>query len=426
MSHSFKGLPLWLSLHGRRLRTAAAVFMCCLAAALASCAHTSETASRQGRVSALPERLISIANFDYQGAFAIPSGEFGESRASWSAGTIEVNGKSLFLAGHDHDDAIAEFEVPAMINSKSIDDLPYAKGPIQGFTKVLTNVSGGNKDNLDQIIGLELVEGKLIGNAIEYYDAPADNTQTTFVVENAAAIEKSPVTGFYRIDGRARAAGWLSQVPMEWQKILGCTHITGNSSGGPIIGRHSVGPSAFCINFNNKLRLKKRSIKTAEMLGFSENSPLARDLFNESSENNLWTHMSQARYGFIVPGTSTYMTIGFSGGHQSGVGYKLRRRDGQYCPGYCAVDPTDMYNYYWLWDMRDLVRVRQRRLSAKSLKPYESGVFDVPFQNNAHLNPIGGATFDEQSGLLYISVLRANSSTHNPASLPVIAAYKIR
>lgn len=414
------------SVAGNNFRRMQCFAMFCLSGLAVSCGGTLPAGVPIDKDYKAPARLISISDLDYEGAFALPDGVYSESSANWAEGVMEVTGSSLFFVGHDHDDAIAEFEVPALTLTNTIDQLVYADPPKQPFVKVIGKVRSGNTENLDQIVGLEHYKGRLIGNALEYYDAPADNYQTTFVIQDSADISSSSIAGYYSMRGRARAAGWLSQVPAEWQAGLGCTHISGHSSGGPIIGRHSVGPSAFCLNLDSVLPAdSKRSLKTAELLGFGLNFPLQKDLLNESLQNRLWTHLSQARYGFIVPGTSTYATFGTSGGHQSGVGYKLDRRNGDECAGYCSVDPADNYNYYWLWDMRDLLKVRQGSLSASRIKPYESGVFEVPFQTDPVINPIGGASYDEQSGLLYISVLKANNTLGRRSNPPVIIAYKV-
>lgn len=390
---------------------------------LSSCTHSTTSAVV---IANLPSRLLSIEDFNFAGAFALPDAKYGESSANWAEGVMEVNGNSLFFVGHDHDDAIAEFTIPTLVNSKSIAQLRYAPAPRQEFTRTIDRVPGGNRDSLDQIVGLELYKGRLFANAIEYYDGPADNRTSTFVIQDAASIGDSQIAGFYSLRGRARASGWLSSVPFDWRQQLGCTHITGHSSGGPIISRHSVGPSAFCVNLDTLVSdSPKKTVVTSELLGFRLKRPLQNDLFNKSGENKVWTHLSQARYGFIVPGTSTYATFGSSGGHTSGVGYKLNRGDGEECPGYCPVDPADEHNYYWFWDMRDLLKVQQGKLPAAAVKPYASGKFDVPFQTGGSLNQIGGASYDELSGRLYLSVLRANNTLGGYSNPPVIAAYKI-
>lgn len=371
--------------------------------------------------------LIQIDDLAYVGAFAIPAETYGTSSANWALGTIEVNGNSLFMAGHNHHDAIAEFTIPPLVNSTNIADLNYSTSPEQAFATVFDRVAGGNPEQLDQIVGMELYNGKLIVNATEYYDAPADNRLSTFVVQESNNLETSSLSPLNSVKGHARAAGWISTIPDNWQTLFGCSHISGSSSGDPIIARLSVGPSAFCFNMDDLTNANKSStIATRELLGFSLDRPLERDLFNESGNNTLWTHISQARFGFIVPGTRTYATFGTSGGHASGIGYKITQQDGNLCAGYCASDPSDIQNYYWFWDMSELARVHNGKMKASELKPYAHGEFNVPFQAGKNTNPIGGGSYDSASGLLYLSVREANKTLGQFNNPPVIVAYKIR
>ena len=297
--------------------------------------------------SATYDRLMTIGELQYAGAFKLPSSQFGDSNLNYAKGVIEVNGDSMFIVGHTHHDAIAEFKVPELVNSVSLNALNSAGNPLQTFSTVLDRASNGNAELLDEITGLEIIDGSLIVNAIEFYDGAADNTSTTLVLDDASQLSTSPVSAIHRMHGAARAAGWISQVPEPWQQRLGTRYIAGYSSGEPIIGRLSVGPSAFAVNFQTDLNTSvAKSISAEELQGFSLRQPLHADLFNDTGSNMLWTHLSQARYGFAVPGTSTYMTIGYSGGHQSGLAYKTVRANGEQCPGYCANDETDVYNHY--------------------------------------------------------------------------------
>ena len=408
--------------HGRQLRSCLKL-LGSLSVALLGVSVLPHSASALAE--SFPTKLVTISDFAYAGAFALPHQEIGESSANWAEGIIEVDGNSLFFVGHSQKNAVAEFSIPPLVNSQSISDLRYSE-PRQAFTQLFTKVPGGNPEKLDRIVGLEVANGKLIANAIEYYNAAADNKLTTFAVEDASAMGNSQVSGFYSMKGKVRAAGWLSSVPPEWQQPLGCTHVSGNSSGTPIIARHSVGPSAFCVNLGELDNdSKKRKIKTQELLGFSLSRPLQNDLYNEQGNNNLWTHISRARYGFIIPGTSTYATFGSSGGHQSGAGYKLERSNDQQCPGPCSSDPADNYNYYWLWNVQDLLKVKNGKLAADEVKPYEAGIFNVPFQTAEYLNRIGGGSYDAKTGILYLSVLEANNTLGQYANPPVIVGYRI-
>jgi hypothetical protein len=369
-------------------------------------------------------QLLSISELSFVGAFALPTAKDNVSTLDYSSGVIEVNGDSLFIVGHDHDDAVAEFVLPGLVESTEISKLRVAGKPRQGFVKVLDRSPAGNPEALDEIVGLELVGESLVINATEYYDAPADNQLTTLVIDNAADLQGSTVGGFRSIEGLARAAGWISAIPQPWRAVLGGTHITGYSSGGPIIGRHSVGPSAFAIDLEAAVKTEG-AIATTELLGFSLDKPLNDDLLNETSENKLWTQLSQARFGFIVPGTKTYLTLGSSGGHQSGIGYKIAQNNGDLCGGYCSYDAEDNYNYYWLWDLDDLVAVKNGSLSPNRIKPYESGELNLPFQRNDELIRVGGASFDPVRELLYISLLKANNTLGQYNNPPVIVAYRI-
>lgn len=370
--------------------------------------------------------LLSINDLAYAGAFTVPAKEYGDSKMDFAEGTMEVNGDSMFIVGHVHDDAIAEFRVPSLVLSGRIQDLNSSGRPVQEFTTVIDRTIGGNPHELDQIVGLEVLDDSLVVNTIEYYDGAANNTLTTFVVEDAANLKESSVSRMHRMQGAARAAGWLSTVPAEWRHLLRASHISGASSGGPIIGRHSVGPSAFAINLNSSLPADRVvDIPTWELLGFSLDKPLHEDLFNEKRKNKIWTHLSEARYGFLVPGTSTYVTIGSSGGHDSGIGYKLERSDGKKCGGYCSKDLSDNYNYFWLWDAKQLLRVGMGELSPHELEPYEYGRWDLPFQTSEYGNFIGGASYDETRDLLYISILEANNELGAYDNPPVIIAYRV-
>ena len=326
--------------------------------------------------------------------------------------------------GHTHDDAIAEFSIPGLVESLYIEDLNSTGDPVQSFSGVLDRAATGNPDWLNQIVGLERVGDSLVVNAMEFYDGAADNTTTTLVVEEADNLSASSVSALHRMEGGARSAGWLSRIPQNWQDTLNAEYLSGNASGDPIIGRLSVGPSAFAVDLPSSLTSETSEVIEAEELqGFSLDNPLRADLYNDSRTNMLWTHMSHARYGFIVPGTRSYLTVGWSAGHQTGVGYKNILEDGRECGGFCPLSSSDAYNYYWLWDMDDWQRVKNGEIEPYEIEPYASGELNLPFQTGPHLNEIGGASYDEASGLLYVSILRANiKGFDNP---PVIVAFSI-
>ncbi len=386
-------------------------------------------ANRAVVTSTYPQVLLSKDDFVFDGGLFLPDVQSGDSSVNWTEGVIEAHDGTIYLVGNEQEDAIAQFAIPVDLPySSSIDSLPVAGTFVQSYTTMLDKLPA-NRDNVDSIVGLEHYQGRLIANAIEYYDGPADNRETTFVIEQADSLADSKVSGLYSMAGKTRAAGWLSAVPNDWQQQLGCTHISGSSSGGPIIGRYSVGPSAFCIDLESLgAQSLRKTISTRELLGFDLSYPLHEDLYNESLQNDLWTHLSRATYGFIVPGTATYATFGNSGGHRSGVGYKLPRGDGVDCSGYCAVDPADNHNYYWFWDVRELWRVALGRKAASSIRPYEWGQWDVPLSSTTdnQYKRIGGASYDASRQRLYFTLLDTKYDAERGVNPPAIIGYRIR
>lgn len=145
--------------------------------------------------------------------------------------------------------------------------------------------------------------------------------------------------------------------------------------------------------------------------------------------NSLWTEVSQASFGLIIPNTRTYLSIGSSGGHQSGIGYKAEQDNGNCCGGPCAYEADDYYNYYWLWDVNDLLAVKNGTMNPYDVRPYAYGVFDAPFQHDAYtdspeFHPVVGGTFDPEAGLLYLTIYDGGA-TGQYSRNPLIAAYKI-
>jgi len=371
--------------------------------------------------------LFDIQDLAYKGAFRLPHSTFGASSLNYSEGPIAYNAQnhSLFVVGHSHDQAIAEFAIPVLDQSVELSDLPMAASPLQSFASILDRAPNGNPQNLDRIGGLlynnQNGEGKLIVNAYEYYDAPADNSQTTLIINQASDLSNSTVTGLLTFQGGAgHTSGWMSSVPLDWQNLIGTDHITGQSSGIPIIARTSVGPSAFSFDMDDLLNATDE-IETEKLLDFDLGHPLGGDLENSTGTNDVWTHLSRVVYGFILPGTRTYFTIGYSGGHTSGVCYKCIQNSGSECGGYCAPDVSDYYHYYWLWDMNDLMKVKAGLIEAYDVLPYDYGEFTTAFQSSEPR--IGGASFDPNTGDLYVSIQRADTSQGIYANPPVILVY---
>lgn len=376
-------------------------------------------------ISGIP--FFRMEDLTYKGAFRIPAQDYGNSDVNYSEGPIAYNPDrhSIFIAGHAHQQAIAEFAVPEIVFSDSLSDLLFAPDALQNFRSFLDETPDDNPEGIDRIGGIlyqaDGENARLIVNAYEYYDAPGDNTVSTLIIEDANDLENSAARGYLTLTGGAgHTSGWLSPVPENLREALGGDHLTGQSSGRPIISRFSVGPSAFAFELSDLLSATT-DVPTTKLLDFSLTNRLHPDLANDSLNNDLWTHLSKATYGFIIPGTRTYLTLGQSGGHHSGVCYKCTQDDDNLCGGYCSPEAADNYQYYWMWDVQDLIDVKNGLQEPHDVRPYDYGIFDTPFDDIYH--GIGGGSFDPATGNLYLTIQKADTEQGTYARPPVVVVY---
>lgn len=377
--------------------------------------------------------LFTMSDMKYLGGFRLPSDTYGVSDVTYAEGviTLGANGESIYIVGHAHQQAIGQFRIPALVNTLDISKFNVGAN-VQGFRQVLSRPATGNPQGIDRISGMEYLNGQLIVNGYVYYDASGGASHTTLVVKDGGNLSGSQVAGYHSFPDRAHASGWISPIPPDWQQHLGGTHISGYSSGKPIISRLSVGPSAFAFTPSNPDlgNSSARTISATKLLDYDLDHPIgvgststATYLNNSNLANKMWTHVSQASYGFVVPGTRTYMTIGHSGGHDTGVGYKNTMDNGELCGGYCAYGSKDYYNYYWLFDVNDLLKVKAGTMKSYEVVPYSYGRFDKSYANSGH-NPIVGGAFDSQKNILYLSLENGERLPWG-GGWPVVVAFEL-
>ena len=396
---------------------------------------TAAVISTMEEAEAMP--LVDISAFKYSGGFRLPHDQFGDdelSTHSHSTGPIVYNpsNNSLFTVSHSRHQAIGEFAIPSIRLSDDPNQFATAS-LLQNFREFHEDGSAlTGIDMFFRVTGMALVNSKLVVNYFSWYDAPAQETDTSVVFQNPKDLANTNIVGPFQIDGAAHASGWLTPVPNEWQQALGGDSIAGHSHGS-IVSRLSVGPSAHVLNIADLTGVNEGSaVQSEALLDFSLAEPLydtevydldtvsVNDiLYNENKQNDLWTIISGASYGFIIPNTGTYMTLGFAGGFESGLGYKIVQTDGNLCPGPCSFEPDDNYNYYWLWKISDLLKVKNGELRASDLRPYDRGEFDT--RGNAA--QIKGASFDYARNRLFVSLERGDE-IEQYARPPLILVYQ--
>ncbi|MBW2458913.1 MAG: hypothetical protein JRI68_30720 [Deltaproteobacteria bacterium] len=424
------------------MRTTTCILLSCLATCTAACGgdSTDETGGAGGAGglggaggAGGPGEpgLATIDDLQPTGAFRFQNGDFGVSNVNYAVGVLAYNpdNHSLFIAGHAQHNAVAEYPIVESGTQTEVADLPETGEPLQPFVSVLEAVD--NPEALDRVTGMLWVDGALIVNAETWYDAAADNQDTTLVLADADDLAGA-ADGYFELDGAAHSAGYLGPIPVAWQDALGADHYTGWSSVYSIVSRYSVGPSLWTFDPDDLLGGSASSAPqisaTATMNYAYGGTLLSEGALDWAAQGEagpfppadpLWNPLSRGRYGFFVPGTRTFAVIGSTAGLETGIGYKAIQEDGGECGGPCAYGPEDYYNYYWLFDVEEI-------LAADNVfdpQPYDYGIWEVPFDDGGQ-HPVIGATFDPEGGVLYVALGNAGQIGDYDRP-PVIVTYAL-
>ena len=371
---------------------------------------------------------IADVSLEYLGAFRLPAGQIGASRVAYSSGALAVTPHdSFFMSGNNKLQGIAEFEIPKFNKAITVADLAIAKVK-QPFVQFLNRNNIGNDQGLNHIVAMELIEDNLYVNVAEYYDADAKNTDTTFILDNPFKLVSSNVRSFFQFEGALHAAGWMSVLTGEWRDKLQASYISGYANNLPINSRQSIGPSAFISYLDNFAGISESNgvVPMTAVMDFSLSNPLHSDMLNELGNNKLWTVKSRAVYGFHIPDKDFYLVLGNSGGHESKIGYKIQTIQGNKCPGYCAYNELDYYNYYWLFDLNDFMQVKQGSTKPYQVRPIDYGKLELPFEHTlAKKSLLIGADFSLVKNELYLVLGEVDDLQVIHDVLPVVLVYRL-
>ncbi|PTB99221.1 hypothetical protein C9993_04160 [Marinobacter sp. Z-F4-2] len=390
-------------------------------------------AQAQEKASALVTKQFITNN--YLGSFKIKYSDE-VSRTSYASGRVAFNptNNSVFIDSHVYQLAIGEFAIPEVLSlSKNKEDLPNAE-VIQGFTSIFSRSTTGNLSSLDRIGGMDIIDGRLFIQAYKTYDT-VGSKQTTLVVENPNDLKTSTIDGFFEMQGAAHTVNYLSPVPIGWQSVLGGSYLAGNGGGMSIVTRLSAGPSLFVFSpedFNKN----EWNVSTRKWMDYPVEYALSSsviqdntldgygdwDATNNSGLNDLWTTMSIAAFGFIIPGTDSFFVVGRTGMLRSGGGYKIVNSEGYTCPGFCPYDNTDYNSYYWIYDMNEIVAAE----NPYAVLPYEYGVFDdrwMEYGKEGAQGAVTGGSYDANTGTLVLS--HGSATSYDGAGSPIISVYKL-
>jgi len=361
--------------------------------------------------------------FSPTGAYRLKLATFGASRVAYTPGAIAISKdeNSVYIASHDHHFSIGSFDLSRYSGRfGSLEDIPLSpnKKPFTSISPPLRPQATANR-----ITGIYEHEDSLLVTVDEYYDANGDNQENLLIIDKNSDLSESSQLGYYPVNGQSHVAGWINQLPPALSKAFNASHYMGSSSRLPINSRLSIGPSLFIWNAPTYGEAPPvgRKFHTKRIIDYSIHEPLHADLYNTSKKNNLWTELSYAATGFFAPSTNDYIVIGRSGGHESGIGYKIRQSNGNLCGGPCAYQSNDYYNYYWIYKNDDILASHRGDISPSELVPYAYGKLPNLLNNSA----IIGGDYNSSSSTLYLLLGSADKLQSKYESSPVLLSFKV-
>lgn len=374
-----------------------------------------------------------LVQLTLEGSFKVPTTgyHFAESHIGYNP-----DNDSVYITAFDGRD-VGEVSIPAIVNSTDAGDLNTGTS-LQSPTSVLP---ASNPELIDRFSGFLYLSGggnpELVLVASQYYDGEADNRDTLVWIDNADDIAGSTKDGFYHLgsgvnigEGSARAGVWVSPIPAELQAELGGELIFGSGHSWGIDGRQTIGISLY-VHAGIAYGATPADQSVTALMDFDLTNPMIASWGNEDSNNYtvnevvslpflnpppaMFSHMSAAYYGVIVPGTRTYAVFGTSGAHESSVCYKCdactdatctANRGSETCGGYCSTNYEDeSYKYYWLFSLDDILNAA----NIYSITPYEYGKMPSalnPFPSLVHpVHGIRGGAIDLANKRLFLANL---------------------
>lgn len=365
--------------------------------------------------------LIQFSDMHYLGSFRIPDGMIGDSQIAFGGTALAYNAanNSLFMVGHVYDQAIAEFKIPDLIvDSNNIDDLTTAT-VLQSFSgHIFESIpEWGDVNSNSMIGGLMVVDGTLVGTVYEYYDGDYSADVSHFRTDSLD-LDTTDVSGMYTVGdaGAGYVAGYMAEVPEEWQDELGASYVTGQAALS-IIGRTSIGPSAFGFDPDD---LGSGTVDADPYVFYPLGSlPDGQDWDN----NDMFLGGTTEITGMVfVPDSRTVLFFGDSAAGDIYYGEAEDANDGSRgYKGYHAVNGEYQYTI-WAYDVDDLIAVKNGEMGASDIKPYDIWNYDLPFSDpSMH---IGGVAYDSASGYLYVSQLSADHIGYDPN--PLISVFDLK
>lgn len=372
----------------------------------------------ESKAEAATQPRIESKHLQYLGAFALPSGTFGDSRFGYSGRAVTAyhdpsSGKrTLFLEGHAwNPGTVAQVEIPVnLVESENYSDLPKAT-VLQNFNDI-TDGKGDTTGQSDYlaIFGMLPYNNRLIVAATSWYDASCSQ-HASHGVSGLDLSQPNDFTGFNTIEAAADTrslGGYMTLIPQEWQSLFGGPALTGNAALS-IISCISSGPAATVFNPDH---VGSQSPVNGSTIVYY---PLSNYLVSGGvSTENSFAYGSSVKGIAFPEGSRSVLFFGIQSladGYCYGPGtndpdlHKVPTEGGTWCYDLCGHSKGGhgypYTHYVWAYDANALLEVKDGAKQPWEVQPY--AVWRLYEMDSGNCAGMRGAGYDPMTRRLYIT-----------------------
>lgn len=345
----------------------------------------------------------------YRGAFIFSDtdGNRPSNYTAWQRLGPGVTANRIFATTQLGTHWFGEYNIPTLSMSNSQSAWPVAS-LVQGHRSAWNDPATKPSFQEPRIGGLyyDPPSNDLYVQLVDSYGQQA-NSSNQLRYTDGNNIAASPVVGMYNAGGGRHAHGAPIPIPIEFQGLLGGTHMMVSGGIMSIDDSTTCGPSVFVLPSLGAVN----SAITA--MDFPVATPLSvLDPANPGADLNhaqMWNHLSGVSGAFIYPGTRTLVCLGENidlsvpGNY---VIYHAYDDAGFFADGHNPYKHDAWLRYYWLFDLNRLIAtVANPAANPPHLTtPYEYGALPSFGSFATWQQKLTGASFDPRNNRVTVSL----------------------
>lgn len=396
-----------------------------------------------------PDYITTSFSDLYEGGFFLSNATAGTSQLEYGGRHRICKGSvqgRMFCTGEDSGTGgtyhYGEFAIPTLSPSTNPNDWNIGSNT-QAFRNLDVDFTHPHADPTIPGLYYNAATDDLFIGLANFYTSSAGQYNMCRVA-GASDLSTADFYGAFQLAGGTLAGGYASEIPAEYQAGLGGTHIFGGLCGGQIISRLNNGVAAYVVDIadlaaatattdtpasNPAMRFPHGDATMMSTTVGAWNDGISkmgndwvngdldyttdpsRSATNYTDHSDVWNHLSQLAAAFFIPGTRTFMAIGYTGGILSNIRYGDVDDTGEYRSGFFPYDHDDIRNEYWLFDVDDLLAAIDDPVTnpPHRIRPYQQGeVTGLPIIT--WNREITGAYYDTATNQLVLSIQRGGSA----------------